>query len=130
MIHKHTKPPVKLTDLQKYIIDANHKFKTTKQKLDYVNMRVTGKPITKTIFYRILKKLDTNPKTQHYTNKGIFLMRQVELVDELEKIEKEIENLPFDTTKLNRKKAVELDLKFFKIWRMIQEFYLTPHKVL
>ena len=130
MIHKHTKPPVKLTDLQKHVIDASHIFKTTKEKLNYVNNKMIGRLVTRTIFYRTLKKLDTNPKTQHYTNKGIFLMRHIELADELEVIQKEIGNLTILFTKSNLKRIVELDFKSFKILRMLKTLNLTPHKIL
>jgi hypothetical protein len=113
-----------------YVIDAHHIFKTTKEKLDYVNSKVTEKPVTRTIFYRTLKKLDTNPKTQHYTNKGIFLMKLIELTDELGKIQKEIHNTPIKATKQYYKKSVGLDMKYLKIWRMLKTLNLTPHRIL
>lgn len=125
----------RLDELETHVIDAHHIFKTTKEKLNYINKKMIGKPVTRTIFYRTLKKLDTNPKTQHYTNKGIFLMKLVELTDELEKIQKESNNLKIEIIKSNLKKSnlkksTELNLKFFKISYMIRTLNLTPHKIL
>jgi len=115
------------SDLDKQVIDAHHKCKTTKEKLDYVNSNITTKSITKTIYYRILKKLQNNLKTQHCVNKGFIVMKRVELVNELENIQHEISKLNGESLLDNMKKRIKLNTRFVRIFKTFEALDNTPH---
>jgi len=135
---------MKLTDIQKYIIYAHHHYKTTKLKVRFINLKlgnikineyekkietIAGKKlITKTVYYRMLKKMDNDPETRHYTNKGMNLLLIIALTDELEKVNKEYHNLSHDFKKSAFNKHNKLTMKHFQIMHKIDDLTCTPHR--
>lgn len=130
-LRKSLKP---LTELQQHIVYAHHNFKITKQKLVYVNIKmgnseidelhekiveITGKKqITKTVYYRGLKAIRDNPKTNFYTDKFYALSRIHELTNELEKLQVE-ERKQYN--KIKRSLSYSLSSKHLRILDSVRE---------
>lgn len=119
---------IQLTELDRHVIDAHHTLKTTKKKLDHVNSKIP-EPVTKTIYYRSLKKLQNNPKTSNCVNKAFILMRKIELIDELENIQNKLSHLDITSSLQNMKKRTNLNMKLFDLYDKLNMLDKNPHTI-
>lgn len=121
-----SKQSMQLTELDKHIIDVHHTLKTTVEKLDYINSKIS-EPITKTVYYRMLKNLEINPETSNCVNKGFFLYEKMDLIGKLDDIQDKISQLGIQVSLQNMKKHTKLNGTFIEILNKIRTLEKFPH---